>query len=137
MRQMPPDWVLGERNLIDGIEVFWPRVGLLAHLVGAVGDAKIVVAESHGGLIAEIEVLDAQGSPVDGAIMRAVAHQGEIPAVIEQVAERLKWRQPIPGANQLARQLLRTPEQNAAWRVRYTLTCVPGVRDKCGGPSFR
>ncbi|CUW41864.1 protein of unknown function (plasmid) [Magnetospirillum sp. XM-1] len=108
-------WLIGERRTIEGIEVLWPAEGLIATLIGGVKDTRTLVIEAPDGSGCEVEVLDAPGDPLDGAILRATAPM-EIQMAMDKAAEHLSWKQPLPGTD-LARQLLRSPEQERAWRL--------------------
>ncbi|ARJ66148.1 hypothetical protein WV31_10970 [Magnetospirillum sp. ME-1] len=108
-------WLIGERRIVEGIEVLWPAEGLIATLIGGVKGGRVLVIEAPDGFGCEVEVIDAPGDPLDGAILRATAPM-EIQEALAKATEHLRWKRPLPGTD-LARQLLRSPEQEKAWRL--------------------
>lgn len=108
-------WLIGERRTIEGIEVLWPAEGLIATLIGGVKDTRMLVVEAPDGSGSEIEVIDAPGEDVDGALLRALPPK-DIQTAIAKATEHLSWKRPLPG-RELERSLLRTPEQARAWRL--------------------
>ena len=109
-------WVLGESRHMDGIEVFWPASGLLATLIGGRRDTRTLVVEGADGQFAEIEVLDAPGDEFDGALIRAAMPRATLEETIATAQKHMEWKTPLPG-HETARTLLRSSEQERAWRL--------------------
>ena len=108
-------WVLGKSRRVDGIEVVWPASGLLATLIGGRRDTRTLVVEGAEGQFAEIEVLDAPGDEFDGALIRAAPPRETLEETIATAQEHMEWKTPLPG-HETARTLLRSTEQERAWR---------------------
>jgi len=109
-------WILGASRRVEGIEVFWPAEGLLATLIGGRRDTRTLVVEGPAGQYAEIEVLDAPGDELDGALIRGAPPSATLEETIARAQEHMEWKTPLPG-HETARTLLRSSEQERAWRL--------------------